>query len=176
MKRILFLLVLMQLCLATIAQSSLSVLGVKMGTSIEAAQIYLEIKYGKEKVKKLANYIFVYDITVAYKDFDCATFCFEPATLNKKVRTSLNSVLLDKSFTSQYEVNEAKHYWLKLLGEKYGTFSLKENPKGKFYLYRDDKDAICIETKYISEFEYKLLIMYSDRSYKKTKNTKKIKL
>lgn len=44
-----------------------------MGTSMEAAQKYLELKYGKEKVEKDGNYIFVYDVTVAYKDFDNAT-------------------------------------------------------------------------------------------------------
>lgn len=167
MKRILFLLVLMQLCLATIAQSSLSVLGVKMGTSMEVAQKYLELKYGKEKVKKYENDIYVKDFTVAYKNFDWATFRYEPAIKNKKVETSLYFVRLDKSFTSQYEVNEAKHYWLKLLGEKYGTFSLEENTKGKtFYLYRDDKDAIVIETghKYKSGSEYKLSITYYDLS------------
>lgn len=167
MKRILFLLVLMQLCLATIAQSSLSVLGVKMGTSMETAQKYLELKYGKEKVEKVETFIFVYDFTVAYKDFDCATFGFEPVIKNKKVETSLNLVMLDKSFTSQYEVNEAQHYWLKLLGEKYGTFSLKEDTKGKFYSYLNDKNAIFIETKYKSEFEYKLSITYYDRSTQK---------
>lgn len=131
---------------------------------MEAAQKYLELKYGKEKVKKKGNYIFVYDCTMAYKDFDCATFCFKPAIKNKKVETSLSSVMLDKSFTSQYEVNEAKHYWLKLLGEKYGTFSLEEDTEGKFYLYLDDKDAIAIGTKYKSEFEYKLSITYVDCS------------
>lgn len=168
MKRILFLLVLMQLCLATIAQSSLSVLGVKMGTSMEAAQKYLELKYGKEKVEKDGNYIFVYDVTVAYKDFDWATFRFEPAIKNKKVETSLNCVRLEKSFTSQYEVNEAKHYWLILLGEKYGTFSLEENTKGKTtYLYLDDKDAIVIETENKDVFEYELSITYLDRSIQK---------
>jgi hypothetical protein len=140
-----------------------------MGTSMEAAQKYLELKYGKEKVEKDGNYIYVYDVTVAYKDFDWATFRFEPAIKNKKVETSLNCVFLDKSFTLQYQVDEAKRYWLKLLGEKYGTFSLEEETKGKtsYVLYRDDKDVIVIETKYKSEFEYKLSIMYLDRSIQK---------
>lgn len=168
MKRILFLLVLMQLCLATIAQSSLSVLGVKMGTSMEAAQKYLELKYGKEKVEKDGKYIFVYDITVAHKDFDCATFRFKPSIKNKKIETSLDCVMLDKSFTLQYQVDGAKRYWLKLLGEKYGTFSLEENTKGNtIYLYLDDKDAIAIETKFKSEFEYEFSITYFDRSIQK---------
>lgn len=168
MKRILFLLVLMQLCLATIAQSSLSVLGVKMGTSMEAAQKYLELKYGKEKVEKYENYIFVYDFTVAYKDFDCATFRFKPSIKNKKVETSLEVVMLRKSFTLQYQVDEAKRYWLKLLGEKYGTFSLEEETKGKTsYLYFDDKDAISIATENNSEFEYEFSITYIDGSIHK---------
>lgn len=168
MKRILFLLVLMQLCLATIAQSSLSVLGVKMGTSMEVAQKYLELKYGKEKVEKVEEFIFVYDFTVAYKHFDLATFHFEPAIKNKKVETSLDYVRLDKSFTSQYEVNEAKYYWLRLLGEKYGTFSLEEATKGKTnYLYRDDKDAIFIGTENKDVSEYELSITYLDGSTQK---------
>lgn len=135
---------------------------------MEAAQKYLELKYGKEKVEKYENCIFVYDFTVAYKDFDCAIFRFEPAIKNKKVETSLNCVRLEKSFTSQYEVNEAKYYWLKLLGEKYGTFSLEEATKGKTtYLYFDDKDAIFIGTENKDVSEYELSITYLDGSTQK---------
>jgi hypothetical protein len=94
---------------------------------------------------------------------------FEPAIKNKKVETSLDGVLLEKSFTSQYEANEAKHYWLKLLGEKYGTFSLEEATKGKtsYVLYRDDKDAIFIGTENKDVSEYELSITYFDGSTQK---------
>ena len=74
--------------------------------------------------------------------------------------------MLRKSFTLQYQVDEAKRYWLKLLGEKYGTFSLEETKGMTRYVYRDDKDAIVIETghKYNSGPEYQLSITYYDLS------------
>lgn len=171
MEKICVLLIAVLFNVTTMAQDTLSVLGLKLGTDIETAHHYLEQRFGREHVSKEGGGLVVRECNVTTTLFDYACFIFGTRLENGKIVTKLGTVALQKALYNSKDALEFWDEWTEKLCAKYPKYDYyKEGEQTVLRLGTPPKVVSLILESYKLQGNpnvecYKASIFYVDGNY-----------
>ena len=132
MRRLLFVLLLMCAPFA-MAQESLSVCGVELGSDIESAENILKARFGEYGVHRDGmQRLSMYDRVIGGSEFSHIEYDFGCTVIGGRAYTYLSSILLSKNFSSYESAKSYYDNWAKKLDKKYVyDYTNKEQTNGK---------------------------------------------